>query len=108
MNNSMDTQNNVERMAEMSKKAENLLKTLANSNRLMILCHLLEQPMTVGELTELLSLSQSAVSQHLQRLRAQAIVSTKAEGKHVWYHINSAEVTALMSVIHLIYCKEEK
>jgi DNA-binding transcriptional ArsR family regulator len=104
----MNIQENSKNMAEMSKKAENLLKILANSNRLMILCYLLEQPMTVGELTEHLSLSQSAVSQHLQRLRAEAIVSTRAEGKHVWYHINSAEVTALMSVIHLIYCKEEK
>ncbi|MFC4701456.1 ArsR/SmtB family transcription factor [Glaciecola siphonariae] len=87
-------------------RAESLLKTLANSNRLMILCHLIEQPMTVSELSQAIELSQSAVSQHLKRLRDEQVVSSRVEGKHAWYFIDSTEVSALMSVIHLIFCHE--
>jgi DNA-binding transcriptional ArsR family regulator len=96
-----------EKLKIKSQEAALLLKTLANSNRLMILCHLLEKAMTVSALITELGLSQSAISQHLQRLKAEKIVSTELDGKHVWYRINSTEVTALMSVIHLIYCRDE-
>lgn len=98
----------LKKLENSSKKAESLLKTLANSNRLMILCHLIKGPMTVSDLTESLALSQSAVSQHLLRLKQSNIVSVESKGKHAWYRIDSAEVTALMSVIQLIYCRNEE
>jgi ArsR family transcriptional regulator len=99
---------NIETMNRMSIDAEMMLKTLANSNRLMILCHLIKGPMTVSELVDALALSQSAVSQHLLKLKQNKIVSSEAKGKNAWYRIDSAEVTALMAVIQLIYCKDEE
>ncbi|OFA30934.1 ArsR family transcriptional regulator [Glaciecola punicea] len=98
----------LKKLENSSKEAESLLKTLANSNRLMILCYLIKGPMTVSGLSESLALSQSAVSQHLLRLKQSDIVLVESKGKHAWYRIDSAEVTALMAVIQLIYCRNEE
>jgi ArsR family transcriptional regulator len=98
----------IEIMQLVSKDAETMLKTLANSNRLMILCHLIKGPMTVSDIVNALALSQSAVSQHLVKLKQNKIVSSEAKGKNVWYQIDSPEVTALMAVIQLIYCRDEE
>lgn len=94
-------------ISEQSKKAELLLKILANSNRLMILCYLIKQPYTVNELVELIDLSQSAVSQHLAKLRQSDIVSAVQMGTKVLYRIQSPQVNAIIAVLQLIYCAEE-
>ena len=64
---------------------QRLLKALANDNRLMILCLLFEGPRSVGELNELLPLSQSALSQHLAVLREEGLVKTKRQAQNVLY-----------------------
>lgn len=87
-------------------KAESLLKLLANANRLMILCRLIEQPLTVSKLANFVNLSQSAVSQHLALLKDANIITGRSEGREIWYSIDSVEVSALMSVIHLIFCNK--
>lgn len=96
----------IKAMQLKSLEAELMLKTLANSNRIMILCHLIKGPMTVSDLVDALALSQSAVSQHLVKLKQSKIVSSESQGKHAWYQIESSEVAALMAVIQLIYCRD--
>ena len=64
-----------------ANRAAGLLKALANEHRLMILCHLLEGPLAVGELNARVGLSQSALSQHLAVLREAGIVATKREAQ---------------------------
>ncbi len=92
-------------MKKNALKAEKLLKLMANSKRLLILCNLLNNEKTVGELQDLVGLSQSALSQHLAKMRDSGVVSTKKTGTSVYYHISNPEVEALLSTLYLIYCK---
>ena len=100
---------NVERAArEMEPyalKAAELLKALANEQRLMILCHLLQGPLSVGQLNERVSLSQSALSQHLAVLRESGIVRTEREAQSVWYSLPAGVVRRLIAVLHGEFCK---
>jgi len=100
---------NVERAArEMEPyalKAAELLKALANEQRLMILCHLLQGPLSVGQLNERVPLSQSALSQHLAVLRESRIVQTKREAQSVWYSLPAGVVRRLIAVLHGEFCK---
>ena len=95
-------------MAQMQKnaaQAEALLKQLANANRLMVLCHLVSGEKSVSELADFIGLSQSALSQHLSRLREAGLVESDKRGLSVYYRICSMEAQALLSVLHLIYCR---
>jgi len=87
-------------------RAEALLKQLANANRLMVLCHLITGEKTVGELAQSVGLSQSALSQHLAGLREAGLVESDKRGLMVYYRICSMEAQALLSVLHVIYCKK--
>jgi len=91
-------------MKRNAKKAEALLKLMANAKRLMILCHLGRQEMTVNELAELVGLSQSALSQHLAKMRQDDLVVGDKRGQSVYYRIARQEVEALLSTLYLIYC----
>ena len=92
-------------MRKNAAKAEALLKQLANANRLQVLCTLAEQEKTVGELAQSVDLSQSALSQHLAKLRAAGLVHAEKRGQQVYYSLSSMEVRSLLSVLYLMYCK---
>lgn len=98
--------NNIRLMQKNARKAEALLKMLANANRLMVLCHLSGQEMTVNQLAGKIGLSQSALSQHLARMRADKLVSHEKRGQQVYYRIDKPEVTALLSTLYLIFCRD--
>ena len=76
-------------MAANAGKAAALLKAMSNENRLLILCVLLDQELSVGEINARVPLSQSALSQHLAALRREALVSTRREGQSIFYRVNS-------------------
>lgn len=97
---------NFDQMRDNAKKAESMLKMLANSNRLLILCNLVQNEKTVNELVEIVGLSQSAISQHLAKLRNEQIVECEKRGQLVYYRISSPEVSAILSTLYLIYCRE--
>jgi ArsR family transcriptional regulator, virulence genes transcriptional regulator len=86
-------------------KAAELLKALANEQRLMILCHLLQGPLSVSQLNERVPLSQSALSQHLAVLRESGIVRTEREAQSVWYSLPVGVVRRLIGVLHTEFCK---
>lgn len=104
--NTIISNTNLEVMKKNSLKAEKMLKLLANSKRLLILCNLLRKECSVNELSELVGLSQSALSQHLARMREEELVSTNKQGTTIYYRINKPEVEAILSTLYLIYCKE--
>lgn len=85
--------------------AEALLKELANANRLMVLCSLVAGEKTAGELSQCVDLSQSALSQHLARLRSAGLVESEKRGQRVVYRICSMEAQALLSVLYIMFCK---
>ncbi len=86
-------------------KAAELLKALANEQRLMILCNLLQGPLSVGQLNARVPLSQSALSQHLAVLRESGIVRTEREAQSVWYSLPAGVVRRLMAVLYGEFCK---
>lgn len=92
-------------MMKNAKKVEEILKILANQKRLMILCHLTESKKSAGELTKLVDLSHSALSQHLFRMKKLDLVEDVREGQEVFYSIKSYEIKAILSTLHLIYCR---
>ncbi len=97
---------NMDDMAANAAQAVKLLKALANERRLFILCHLLEQEMSVGEMNQHLGLSQSALSQHLAILRNDGLVGTRKEAQTVYYSLKSEEVREVIALLHKLYCQE--
>ncbi len=91
-------------MARGADKASSFLKTLSHETRLRILCLLLDGEKSVGEIARRLGMRQAAVSQQLQRLRAENLVQPRRQGKEIYYQIASLEVLVFMEVLHEIFC----
>lgn len=87
--------------------AAQLLKALANENRLQVLCLLAEGERSVGEINALLDLSQSALSQHLAVLREEGLVQTRREAQTIFYSVAPGPAAAVMHTLHGIYCGGE-
>ncbi len=92
-------------LANGVEPATALLKALANVDRLSILCSLIEGEKCVGELEELLDIRQPSLSQQLARLRADALVATRRDGKVIFYRIDSIEAERVVQVLHELYCE---
>ena len=82
-----------------------MLRTLANPQRLRILCLLAEGERTVSELTQATGVRQAAASQQLQRLRAESMVSARREGRHVYYSLSDPAVLAIIRTLSRIFCE---
>jgi len=93
-------------MEKNAESASSLLKSMANPNRLMVLCALVTREHTVSELEAMVGLSQSALSQHLAKLRDESIVSARRDGTRIYYSLENADVRRLLEVMHDIYCAE--
>lgn len=91
-------------METSAHSASEMMKALANEHRLLILCQLADSEKTVGELTRLVGLAQSAVSQHLARLRREGLVSTRRDGQTIWYSLTSDEAGRIIALLYDIYC----
>ena len=98
----------LDRMAGNAKRASDFLKALAHESRLMILCILAEGEKSVSELEDILSLRQPTVSQQLARLRADGLVSTRRDGKTVYYNLASAEARVVIGAIYDVFCKKQR
>ncbi len=85
--------------------AAQLLKALANEQRLMILCQLVQGPRSVGEINAGLPLSQSALSQHLAVLRESGVVTTNRTAQSILYSLPPGVVTRLIGVLHQEFCR---
>jgi DNA-binding transcriptional ArsR family regulator len=91
-------------MRPHAERAADLLRALANEQRLLMLCNLLDGPLTVGELNERVDLSQSALSQHLAVLREAGIVSAERQAQNVRYSLPKGVVPRLIAVLRDEYC----
>lgn len=88
-----------------AQSAATLLKALANEQRLMIVCNLLEGPLSVGEINERVDLSQSALSQHLAVLREAEIVTTTREAQSIRYTLPKGAATEIIRILHEEFCE---
>ncbi len=94
---------NLARLEEQTEEASALLKALANEKRLMIVCILCKGEKNVGDLEQFVGLSQSALSQHLARLRRDGIVDTRREAQTIYYSIKHEAVPKLLTCLCTIY-----
>ncbi len=84
-----------------------LLGALANERRLMILCRLVEWgEANVGALADAIGLSQSALSQHLARMRQEGLVAFRRDGQTLWYRIADPRVEELFATLHRLFCRD--
>lgn len=94
-------------MSDLEPRADDaagLLSAMSNSKRLLILCHLLDRELSVNQLSELVGLGQSPLSQHLSKLRALKLVATRRDGQMILYRLSSSEVAKILTTLHGIYC----
>ncbi|MBM1309025.1 helix-turn-helix transcriptional regulator [Sulfitobacter mediterraneus] len=94
----------------LEEKADHVagqLALLANPRRLLILCKLAEGECSVGALHKTLDLGQSALSQHLAKLRAGGVVDTRRQGQTIFYRIADPKMQALMGTLYDVYCRED-
>lgn len=94
-----------EEMRAHAGNAERLLKALANQNRLMVLCTLMDNELSVGQLNDRIDLSQSALSQHLSVLRRDGLVKTRRESQTIFYSIADQGAVRVLEVLHDLYCR---
>ncbi|NLQ18842.1 winged helix-turn-helix transcriptional regulator [Marinomonas sp. M1K-6] len=97
----------MDNMLQQSSQAAAFLKALSNENRLMILCYLVEQELSVTALNDKLPLSQSALSQHLAILRKDGLVSTRRESQTIYYSLGDVRVKELIHTLHGLFCARE-
>ncbi len=91
-------------MTAHADTASRLLKSIANAQRLRILCLLAGGERSVGALNELLDLSQSALSQHLARLRDEGLVTTRREAQTIHYRLAEGPARRIIKTLYGIYC----
>ena len=89
---------------EQAKKASDLLKAMSHETRLVILCLLSEKERSVGEIEDILSMPQAAVSQQLARLRFDRLVTTRRDGRTVFYSLANEQVTELIGTLYQLFC----
>lgn len=94
----------LEKMERNAERASQLLTAMANPKRLLILCNLLGREMSVSDLAELVALGQSPLSQHLSKLRAWGLVTTRRDGQQIYYTLASEEVRRVLATLYDIYC----
>ena len=96
----------LDRMATEACNAADFLKALSHEGRLMILCHLATGEKSVGELEQLLSARQAAVSQQLSRLRLEGLVEARREGKTIYYSLTDERPRRIIELVYDLFCNQ--
>lgn len=84
------------------------LKLLANEDRLLLLCQLSQGEHSVTALEQQLGIRQPTLSQQLGVLRSEGVVTTRREGKHVFYRVADAALLDILALLHTLYCPKER
>jgi DNA-binding transcriptional ArsR family regulator len=96
-----------DRMMRSAQRATEFLKALAHEGRLMMLCHLASGERSVTELENLLGQRQAAVSQQLARLRLDGLVTTRREGKAIYYRLADERAERMIALLYGMFCQED-
>lgn len=94
-----------DQMEAAAEEASDLLKSLANRHRLLILCQLTNGERSVGDLAGYLALRDSTVSQHLSLLRRDGLVRARRDGQTIWYSIASPKAQRILETLFQIFCQ---
>lgn len=93
-------------MQQHAEQAALLMKQLSSPVRLMIMCALDNAELSVNEINDKVGMSQSALSQHLAKLRSAGLVTTRKDKQSVYYQLAGTEVSQIIAVLKSIYCPE--
>ncbi|PNG25420.1 ArsR/SmtB family transcription factor [Methylocella silvestris] len=88
-------------------EATSLLRVLANEDRLLLLCQMTDGEKSVGELEALLDIRQPTLSQQLGVLRAEGLVTTRREGKRIFYSVSDPRALTVLGVLYGLYCPKD-
>ena len=97
----------LEKMKASAALASRLMKVMSNPDRLMLLCQLSLGEKRVGELEEILGILQPTLSQQLTVLREEELVTTRRDGKNIYYQIASPQAMAVMTVMYQQFCEPD-
>lgn len=96
-----------QKLMTKSTDAAGLLSAMGNAKRMLILCNLVEGEMAVSALAEKVGLSQSALSQHLAKLRHRNLVSTRRDAQTIYYSVSAESVIAVLKTLEHIYLTDD-
>jgi DNA-binding transcriptional ArsR family regulator len=94
----------LDQLEKKAERASGLLKAMSNQSRLMVLCQLHEGEKSVGQLEKVVGLSQSALSQHLARLRRDGLVKTRRDAQTIYYSLQGEEAVRVIKTLYELYC----
>ena len=94
-------------MQTAADDASELLKSMANRHRLLILCRLVEGERSVGQLAEFLGIRDSTVSQHLALLRREGLIAGRRDGQTIWYRIESEPALNVVKALYASFCPKD-
>ena len=101
-----DTPLDLQSLRRSADSACRLMKVLSNPDRLLLLCQLSQGEKRVGELEELVGISQPTLSQQLGVLREEGLVNTRREGKNIYYSVARPDTLEILSTLYSLYCPE--
>lgn len=93
-------------MRESAETVVGILKSLANTDRLLILCHLSQQELNVSQIEEITRINQPTLSQQLMMLRKSDVVSTRRDGKQIYYSIKDERLISVLNHLYELYCPQ--
>ena len=94
-------------MRESADTVVGILKSLANSDRLLILCHLSQQELNVSQIEEKTQIHQPTLSQQLMMLRKSDVVNTRRDGKQIFYSIKDEKMVQVLNTLYVLYCQQD-
>ena len=97
---------NPELLRGAATQAVGVLKLLANEDRLLLLCQLSQGERCVSELEEQLDIRQPTLSQQLGVLRNVGAVTTRREGKNIYYSVADPATLEILALLYRLYCPE--
>lgn len=96
----------IDLMRQAAVQVSGLLKTLANPDRLLLLCQLSQGEQCVGDLEDLLGILQPTLSQQLGVLRSEGIVNTRRQGKNIFYSVADPAALEILALLYRLYCPQ--
>ena len=94
----------IKAMRDASEHVVTILKSLANSDRLIILCHLSQQELNVSQIEQITQIHQPTLSQQLMMLRKSEVVTTRRDGKQIFYSIQDLKLVSILTTLYQLYC----
>lgn len=100
----MNTDLEITNIRDSADLVVGVLKSLANTDRLLILCHLAQEELNVSEIEQITEINQPTLSQQLMMLRKSDVVSTRRDGKQIYYSIKDENLIEVLKTLHNLYC----